>query len=91
MANSLTTNPWVIDTASAALLYATNVKVLHFEFVGYAAYGSLCQVQDRFGKVIWQASGAQDLEEVRSGPVGWVHGIAVPVLDNGGVLRVYFQ
>jgi hypothetical protein len=91
MANSLTTNPWVIDTAGAAILFNGDVYVKHFEFAGYSAQFSAVSVQDRFGKVIWSATGAQDLTEVRSGDVGWVHGIAVPTLENSGILRIYFK
>jgi len=80
----------VIDTPGAAILFNTDAEVRHFEFSDYAVVGSNCQVADRFGSIIWSADGADDLEEVRSGPVGWVHGISVPTLENGGVLRVYF-
>lgn len=91
MANSLTSNPWVIDTAGAALLFAGDVFVEHFEFVSYAAQGNKAIIQDRFGKSIWVATGAADLEEVRSGKVDKVHGIAVTQLDGGGVVRIYFR
>jgi len=91
MANSFGSNPWVIDTASAALLCATDIKVNHFEFAGYASQGNQCLVQDRFGKTIWAAFGAADLEEVRSGKVGEVYGLSVSTLQGAGVLRVYFD
>lgn len=91
MANSITTNPWVVDTPSATILFQGNVKVKHMEYSLYTAQGSQCIVNDRNGKVIWSATGASDLEEVRSGNVGWVEGIAVPTLENSGILRVYFE
>lgn len=90
MANKLSINPWIIDTAGASILYVTDIEVRHFEFTGYGAQGSQCIVQDRFGNNVWVGLGAADLEEVRSGPVGWIYGLAVPTLENGGVLRVYF-
>ncbi len=90
MANSMTTNPWVVDTAGASILFTPDVEVRHFEYTGYAAQGSNVTVQDRFGKNIWVGLGAADQEEVRSGPIGWVHGISVPTLQNGGILRIYF-
>jgi hypothetical protein len=89
MANSLTTNPWVLDTPGATILYVTDIKVRHFEWSGYAA-SATCAVQDRFGKVIWNPIFATDLEEVRSAAVGWVHGIAMVTLTSGQV-RVYFE
>lgn len=91
MANNLTSNPWVIDTPGAALLFAGDVYVEHFEFAGYAAQGNQVIVQDRFGKNVWLATGAADLEEVRSGKVDKIHGISVPTLQGGGILRVYFR
>ena len=90
MANSLGSNPWVIDTASASVICSTDVAVRHFEFAGYAVQGNNCIVQDRNGKTVWAATGAADLEEVRSGPVGQIYGIVVPTLEGGGVLRIYF-
>lgn len=91
MPNSLTSNPWVIDTASAALLFAGDIYVEHFEFALYAAQGNQCLVQDRFGKTVWAATGASDLEEVRSSKVDKIHGLSVSTLAGGGVLRVYFK
>lgn len=91
MANNLTSNPWVIDTPGAALLFAGDVYVEHFEFAGYAAQGNQVQVTDRFGKVVWLATGAGDLSEVRSAKVDKVHGIGCPTLQGAGQLRVYFK
>ena len=90
MANDLASNPWVFDTAAATILYQGDIEVRHMEFVDYGVQGSLCVVKDRYGKVVWKATGAADLEEVRSGPMGWIYGIAVTTLQNGGILRVYF-
>lgn len=90
MANSLSTNPWVIDTPGATILTSNDIKVAHFEFAGYAAQGNIATVQDRYGKVIWTSSGEADLTEVRSGTIAsWLHGLAVTQLDGGGILRVY--
>jgi len=89
MANSLTTNPWVIDTPGAAILFAGDIYLDHFEWSGYLA-GASCVVQDRFGKTVWNPAPAQDLEEVRSGKVDKIHGLVVPTLTNGQV-RVYIR
>lgn len=89
MANNLTSNPWVIDTPGASLLFAGDIYVEHFEWSTYAA-GATCVVQDRFGKTIWQPTAASDQQEVRSSKVDKVHGIAVPTLTSGK-LFVYFK
>lgn len=91
MANSLGSNPWVIDTPGATILCSTEVKVNHFEFAKYAAQNNVCTIQDRNGKAIWDVTGAGDFEEVRSGKVGWVQGIAVVTLQGNGVCRIYFD
>lgn len=90
MANSLTSNPWVIDTPGAAVLFTTNVLVSHIEFALYSTQGDQVLVKDRFGKVIWAASGAADLQEVRSGNIGWIYGLAVSTLDSG-MVRIYYK
>jgi hypothetical protein len=89
MPNSLTSNPWVIDTPGAAILFAGDVYIEHMEWSQYQA-AATCTVQDRFGKVIWQPGPASDLEEVRTGKVEKVHGISVPTLSSGK-LWVYFK
>ena len=91
MANNLTSNPWVIDTPGVTVLFKTDVFVEHMEFVDYSVQGSQCVVQDRFGKTVWKALGAADLEEVRSGKIGEIYGLVVPTLQNSGILRVYFK
>jgi hypothetical protein len=84
VANSLTTNPWILNTPGAAILYLSDVYVDHMEWTGYVA-GASCSVQDRFGKTIWAPTPAGDLEEVRTGKMDKVHGIALITLTSGTV------
>lgn len=90
MANQLGSNPWVLDTASPAVLYQTDVKSAHFEWEGYTSQADTIEVKDRFGKIIWRATGQDDLSLVESFTIEWVHGIALTTID-AGVLRVYFK
>lgn len=91
MANNVTTNPWVLDTVTASVLLPTNMRVDHFEFVGYGAQTDTCQVQNGQGVVIWQGHGTSDLQEVRSGAVGWIFGgIRLSQISSGQV-RVYLK
>lgn len=90
MANQLGTNPWVIDTPGAAVLFSTDVKSAHFEWTNYTATTDVCVVKDRFGKIIWSVTADSDLGLVESYKIHWVHGIAVTSLTSG-VLRVYFE
>jgi hypothetical protein len=91
VANDLTSNPWVVDTASATVIFKHNIKVRHMEYSLYGAQPNQCIVKDQTGKVVWSATGAADLSEVRSGNIGWINGLAVPTLDGGGILRLYFD
>jgi hypothetical protein len=90
MANQLATNPWVLDTPAATVLYQSDVKNAHFEWSDYTSQADQVQVKDRFGKVIWSATGQDDLSLVESFTCEWVHGIALTTL-SAGVLRVYFK
>jgi hypothetical protein len=91
VANQLATNPWVLDTPGLGVLYQTDVKSAHFEWEGYANQADVVEVQDRFGKVIWRATGQNDLSLVESFTIEWVHGINLTVLAAGSRLRVYFK
>jgi hypothetical protein len=90
MANQLATNPWVLDTPGGGVLYATDVKSAHFEWSNYANQADVATIQDRFGKVIWSATGKADLSLVESFTIEWVHGINLATL-SAGVVRVYFK
>lgn len=94
MANDVSGRQWRLDTPVAfgglnSLIWNGNAKIEHFEFTGYAAQGNQAIVKDRNGKIVWQASGAADLEEVRSGKVGWVNGIVLDTCTGGGIVVAY--
>ena len=93
MANDISGNPWIIDTVNGAPLpFLSRVFVKHMEYAGYAVQGNTCIVTDRNGRQIWLATGAFDLEEVRSGDFGVaVNGLNCTQLDGGGILRVYIK
>lgn len=95
MANDPSTNPWILDTVTTTpVLGRNNVQVEHFEFVGYTNVTDTCTVSNGVGKVIWQAHGASDNEEVRSGKVNWtLNGIYLSQLTAGstGKVLVYIK
>jgi len=90
VANQLATNPWVLDTPAVTILYQTDICAAHFEWAGYASQADTVQVQDRFGKVVWEATGKADLSLVESFTLKWLHGLALTVLSSGR-LRVFFE
>ena len=95
MANLYGQNPWILDTVVAAVEQPyknSNINVDHFEFVGYGADTDTCQIKDGNGNIIWEGNGASDLEEVRSGRVGWVQkGLFLSQRTGTGVVRVFIR
>lgn len=85
MANVLTANPWVVDTASATPIFKTYAKIRHIEFADYALDTDNCLVTDQNGVRVFSENGAADLRNVRSGHIGWVNGVIVPTLTSGKV------
>jgi hypothetical protein len=70
---------------------STWIKVAHFEFSGYTA-SAVATVADRNGNIVWNATAASDLEEVRSAKVGWINGLQnISASQNGGKILVYFE
>ncbi len=92
MANQLAGNPWILDGSSlSTVLISTWMQVEHFEFSGYTA-GASVKLADRNGNVVWAATAASDLEEVRSAKVGWINGLQnLSSAQNGGTILVYFR
>jgi hypothetical protein len=86
MANILTANPWVVDTASATPIFKTYAKLRHIEFNSYAVDADNCVVTDQNGVTIWVGNGNAALEAERSGNIGWVNGVIVPTLTAGKIL-----
>ena len=90
MANDLTQNPFILDTPGTAILYRPDICSCHFEWARYASQADNVAIQNRFGKVIWEATGRADLSLVESFTIEWVHGIALTILTAGRV-RVFFE
>ena len=92
MANILTSNPWILDGSSlTTVLVKTWIEVEHFEFSGYTGTTTAAAtIADKNGKIVWQATGASDGEEVRSAKVGWIEGLQELTHTSGKVL-VYIK
>lgn len=90
MPNSLTTNPWVLDTPSATILYSHEIASAHFEWSNYAGQADQVEVQDSFGKIVWSTTGRADGSLVQSFTPEWIHGLALTKLTSG-VCRMYFE
>ena len=83
MANNFTARPWVIDTAAATVLTGMKLRVKSFRWVGAAAAGQACIVQDASGREVWKSlsNGANFIDE--SLKEEDMTGLVVPTLDAG--------
>jgi hypothetical protein len=92
MANDVSANPWILDTVTAGIIPpCLTIRVHHMEFVDYNNDTDTCEVMSGDGKSLWKANGAADLQEVRSGEVGWVQsGLRVSQL-SAGKIRIYVK
>lgn len=94
MANDISSRQWRLDTPVAfgvagAVIWSGNIKVEHFEFSGYAAQGNKVIIKDSNGKIVWSASSAADLTEIRSAKVGWVNGLVLDTCQGGGIVVAF--
>lgn len=85
MANQLATNPWRVDTTGSATLGSGGMaKVGQIEFIDYASSTDHVEIQDRNGRIVARLGGDSSLKTVRTGKIGWVQGLIVPVTDSDG-------
>ncbi len=92
MPNDIAGRPWVLDTATPGVpVWRSWMEVEHFEFSGYAAQGNKCILRDMNGRLVWNATGAADLEEVRSGKVEKIQGLIPDTIEGGGICIVYIK
>jgi hypothetical protein len=92
VANDISARPWKIDTANAnVIIWPSWMDIEHIEFSGYSTQGSVAQLVDRNGRIVWTATGTSDLQQVRSGKVGHVNGLICTACENGGVILVYVK
>ena len=88
MANSLTLNPWVVDTPAAGAISTDYADVRSIQWVApSAAAGNEAVVQDQSGRVIWRrvAAGTNtNFDTEFHGRWGRrVNGLLVPTLASG--------
>ena len=87
MANSLTKNPWTVDTASATAILSDWADVRSFQWIGATQANHELVVQDKDGRVLWRrlSQGAnQDFETQFEGRFGQrVNGLLVPTIGSG--------
>jgi hypothetical protein len=79
MANQLASNPWSIDTPSASPLYLGNMPHVQIELVNYNVATIIAEVQNRYGRTIAFLTADSDFTTVRTGRMGWVYGVLVPL------------
>ena len=87
MANDLTKNPWVVDTASGTAILSDWADVRSIQWIGGTTAGHAAIVQDKDGTVIWRRLAAAvnaNFDTEFQGRWGRrVNGLLVPTLDSG--------
>lgn len=83
MANDLTQDPYIIDTAAADVLSTNKLYIKSIRWVGGTTAGHTAVVRDQQSNTIWSsvASGANYVEsEIIE---QWIDGLIVPTLASG--------
>jgi len=91
MANQTTTDPWVIDTAGAGVLFAGRNRIKGVRWVGGTTAGHAASITDTAGNVRWASvcPGANNVEIDEVDEREYRTGIVVPTLASG-VLYIEF-
>lgn len=90
MSNVITGRQWILDTVES--VWSSEVKVLHFEFYGYAVDTDVAVITDRNDRVVWTATGNADLSPIISQDIGWCDGMKLATLTaGGGKVAAYIQ
>ena len=88
MANDITFNPIIVDTASSTAVTTKTFVAIMLRWVGATTAGHTASVQDTNGKVRWasEATGANYVEETHfDGKPMIFEGLKVPTLGSGTV------
>jgi hypothetical protein len=91
MANDLTGNPLIVDTAASTVLTTENLYVKSIRWVAPAAVaGNAVAVKTPAGKMLWEstAAGANYVEEALI-EANWETGFQVPTLATGVLYITY--
>lgn len=90
MANDISQSPYIIDTASASVIFAGLVMACTFRWIGATTAGHQCVVKDGTGRVVYAAiaNAANFVDE------GWCEvnfrGLIVDTLGSG-TLYIYTE
>lgn len=91
MANDLTKNPWIVDTASATNLTDDKMRLRSIRWTGATA-GNAATVADGAGRTIWSSlAEGPNIPQVKDFPERGldVAGLRVPTLASGTLYLEY--
>lgn len=85
MANDLTRNPWLIDTAGATVLHKDNVFISSIVWSGFGSAADQFVISDGRSNPIFSAKGNAGLSSIQItfAPNVHVRNLSVPVLTSG--------
>lgn len=92
MANDLSSNPYIIDTASATAIRSDFLYVQAFEWDQFVNGADQVQVANAAGAIVWQSQGNNEGQAIWFAPGNdlTIKGLKVPTLTNGK-LKVYLS
>jgi len=76
--NILNGRQWSLDTPGT--VWTREVKILQVFFTGYGQATDVATLQNLEGTMVINLKGTADLQEVRTGAFGWVHGLILASL-----------
>ena len=82
MANNISANPWTVDTASTALVWAGRIYIKELIW-NKATAGTALVIKDQNGNVIIDTVANAADPMFAFGTLGWVNGMAVTTLASG--------
>jgi sugar (pentulose or hexulose) kinase len=90
MANDITMNPLIIDTAGASVLIARPIHITRIRAVGLTTAGHTAVIQDGNARVVWATCAPTTNHTEESDMDLWVTGLIVSTLASGK-LYIYYE
>ncbi len=89
---------YVSTDADGSVRFTNRMKIVQVEYIAYTGATDACEIQNQLGQTVWFGDGKADLDTVRSGRIGWINGLVIPVntLEGNpniptGTVIIYFE
>ena len=85
MANDLTKDPWIIDTASSTVLTTDRLRVKSMRWVGPTTADHEAIIQDKNAREVWKGEASGNADNDESLFEGDIEGLIVSKLESGKI------